>query len=99
MKKILITGVSGLLGLNVACTTSSAKPSSTLFGHSLCSAAFPIETSAEQYKVAGGFYKSHRVASPSIVTSSLDLIDRDKIRSEIRRIKPDVILHTAGLTN
>ena len=93
--EILVTGVSGLLGLNVASVTSCANSSSTLFGRPASSAVSTLGTSAVRW----GIYKSHRVAPPDVETFSLDLVDRQAIHSKILQISPKAILHTAGLTN
>jgi dTDP-4-dehydrorhamnose reductase len=93
--EILVTGVSGLLGLNVASATSSAKSSAALFSHPPSSAPSTLGTSAVRW----GIYKSHRVAPPDVQTFSLDLIDRQAILSKIQTIRPQAILHTAGMTN
>jgi dTDP-4-dehydrorhamnose reductase len=71
---MLISGVSGLLGLNAALQWN------------------------EKFEVAG-YYLSHPVVLPGIRTNRLDLEDRPSLFESMRLLRPDFILHTAGLTN
>jgi len=97
--RILVTGVSGLLGLNVASTTSCSTSYPTLFGHSTDSLAFSRNSGVQWW----GIYRSHPVTPQNVETFQLDLLDHlmgeAKVREKVLEIKPEVILHTAGLTN
>lgn len=90
----LVTGVSGLLGLNVASTSSCSTWSNQLTNP----LAFAVK-----HTVEWGIYKSHPVSLPEVETFPLDLTDKSKDESAVcnrlARIKPQAILHTAGLTN
>jgi dTDP-4-dehydrorhamnose reductase len=46
-----------------------------------------------------GCYLSHPVALPEAEAFRLDVTDQDAVTSCLGRLHPDVILHTAGLTN
>ena len=73
-KKIFITGVSGLLGLNVALYLK------------------------ERYELSGCYY-AHPVALDGVRTLKLDLTSYDATYGTLRQIRPDVVIHTAALTN
>jgi dTDP-4-dehydrorhamnose reductase len=72
--RLLISGISGLLGLN---------------------AAFQWR---ERFDVAG-CYLSHPVVVPGVETIHLDLEDKVSFQKLVSRLRPSIILHTAGLTN
>ena len=72
--RLLISGVSGLLGLNTALQWSNT------------------------FEVAG-LYLDHPVAVPGVETIRLDIEHRGSLQDFVQTFRPDVIFHTAGLTN
>ena len=58
-------------------------------------AAFALR---ERHDVAG-VYGEHPVSIEGVDTRALDLRDRAAVQAEIARRAPDVVVHTAGLTN
>ncbi len=73
MKKLLVTGGSGLLGSNMA------------------------KMAVGQYEVFATYY-THPVTIKGVNFSRIDLTD-EKQQEAIEKIKPDIIVHTAALTN
>ncbi len=74
LKRLLITGGSGLLGLNWAC---SARDTWNVI----------VSTHQRQVKLNG------------VETVLLNLEDEGTLAVRIRTIKPDIVVHTAGMTN
>ena len=72
--RLLVSGVSGLLGLNAALQWR------------------------DKFELAG-CYLSHPVVVPGTETIRLDVENRQPFLDFVRLFRPDVILHTAGLTN
>lgn len=72
--KLFVTGISGLLGLNVAMA------------------------SASRFRVSGGYY-SHPVATDGFVGVPMDATSPARVQQVLDNFQPDVIIHTAGLTN
>ena len=74
MKKILITGGSGLLGqyLNLA-----------------ASAKFKIHTT----------YKNNNGNCKNFTNSKVDILKEDEIKKIFGEFKPDIVIHTAAITN
>ena len=72
--KLFVTGISGLLGLNIALQTR------------------------EHSKVSGCYF-THPVALDGIQPLKLDLTSSGPLDQALHKIRPDVIVHTAGLTN
>jgi dTDP-4-dehydrorhamnose reductase len=72
--KLLVTGISGLLGLNVALALRGRH-------------------------AVSGAYLEHPVALDGVRAQALDLTDPGAVRRWIDEEAPDVVLHTAGLTN
>lgn len=72
--KLFITGISGLLGLNLA-----------LKGR-------------EDFTVGGAYYR-HPISLDGVQQWSLDLRSFQAAEKLLSRIRPDVVMHTAGLTN
>jgi dTDP-4-dehydrorhamnose reductase len=72
--KLYVTGISGLLGLNVALQAR------------------------DQFEVAG-CYQTHPVAADGLDAAALDLTDAVAASTALRNHRPDVIIHTAGLTD
>lgn len=71
---IFITGISGLLGLNLA------------------------HLARHDFNVSGCYFKSP-VISDGVKTFPLDVTNYPKVVEHLQRLKPDLIIHTAGLTN
>jgi len=72
--KLFITGISGLLGLNIALQVR------------------------ERYEVSG-CYVTHPVALDGMRALKLDLTSPEETEIAVRRIQPDLVIHTAGLTS
>lgn len=72
--KLFITGISGLLGLNLALKAR------------------------EEFEVSGACYQ-HSVALKGVPVWPLDLRSLQATETLLRRVRPDVVVHTAGLTN
>ncbi len=72
--RVLITGVSGLLGSNLA---------------------YSYRT---RYDVAG-VYRTHSVAFPGVLTTSLDVVSQKAVQALIDQFQPDFVIHCAALTN
>ena len=72
--KLFVTGVSGLLGLNIALELG------------------------RRYQVSGGYY-SHPIALSRGNAVKLNLVSYDEIAKTLEKQQPDVVIHTAGLTN
>lgn len=72
--KVFITGISGLLGLNLALQIR------------------------ERFQTSG-CYHTHPVALDAIQAFSVDMTSCDAARRALTEVHPDVIVHTAGLTN
>jgi dTDP-4-dehydrorhamnose reductase len=73
-RRVLISGVSGLLGLNAAVQWS------------------------DEFEIAG-CYLYHPVTVPHVETVRLDLENGRALRDFMAAFRPDIVLHTAGLTN
>lgn len=73
MKRLWITGISGLLGSNLAPAAS------------------------RRFEVIG--IARNPSKTPGVQTHALDLIDREATLEELRRQRPDAILHTAANAN
>lgn len=65
---------------------------SGLLGHTLCSYFEP------DFRVIG-LYKSHTINVPKIIQIQLDLTDTKVLKEIVSKVKPEIIVHTAGLTN
>lgn len=74
METMLITGVSGLLGNNLARVFS------------------------DQYEVVG-VYNTHPVRIPRVRGMACDLTDYSRIRTLVRDVHPDVVVHCASRTD
>ena len=72
--RIFITGISGLLGLNMA-----------------------VQLRGE-HQVSGCYY-SHPVELEGVEALKLDLTRSDETTSALRDLRPDLVIHTAGLTS
>jgi len=72
--RLFITGISGLLGLNVALAAR------------------------ERVEVAGSYF-SHAVAADGLEVYAVDARDPDAMTRVLERARPDVVLHTVGLSN
>jgi dTDP-4-dehydrorhamnose reductase len=72
--RLFITGISGLLGLNVALVAR------------------------ERVEVGGSFF-SHPVSADGLDVYAADARDQDAMTRVLERARPDVILHTVGLSN
>lgn len=72
--KLFVTGISGLLGLNVALQAR------------------------ERYQVSG-CYHSHPIALDGVDAAEVDVTATDALEQTLTRVRPDLIVHTAGLTN
>lgn len=72
--KLLITGISGLLGLNLAIQVK------------------------DQFQVSGCYY-THPVALDGVATYGIDLRRTESWEPLLQELQPEVIIHTAGLTN
>ena len=72
--RLFITGISGLLGLNVALVAR------------------------ERVEVGGSFF-SHPVSADGLDVYAADARDPDAMTRVLERARPDVILHTVGLSN
>ena len=72
--KLFITGISGLLGLNLALQAR------------------------ERFQISGCYY-AHPIVLDGIQALKADIASTDVLDRALRKIRPDVILHTAGLTN
>ena len=72
--RIFVTGISGLLGLNMA-----------------------VQLRGE-HQIAGCYY-SHSVDLEGVETLKLDLTHPDEIADALRDARPDLVIHTAGLTS
>ena len=72
--KLLVTGLSGLLGLNAAVGLR------------------------DQHTVSGAYF-DHPVRPRGVAARRLDVNDADAVGRWIDAERPDVVLHTAGLTN
>jgi len=72
--KLFVTGISGLLGLNIALQAR------------------------ERFQVSG-CYLTHPVALDGIQAVKADITTFDALEEFLKEIHPDVIVHTAGLTN
>ncbi len=72
--KVLITGMSGLLGLNAALSCR------------------------DRHQVVGAVH-SHPVSLQGVTARRLDIRDPAVVRAWVADERPDLILHTAGLTN
>lgn len=72
--KLFVTGISGLLGLNIALQTR------------------------ECFQVSGCYY-THPIILDGIRPLKLDVTSFGASQQALRKIRPDVIVHTAGLTN
>lgn len=72
--KIFVTGISGLLGLNVALAAR------------------------HRFEVAG-CYRTHPVAADGIDAVAADARDPDAMARVLDRTRPDVVLHTVGLSS
>jgi len=72
--KLFISGISGLLGINLALQASD----------NFC---------------VSGCYRMHPVEFPGSQTVCLDLCDSEATEKTLTEIAPDLIIHTAGLTN
>src|ERR1051325_3013950 len=72
--RLFITGISGLLGLNVALAASG------------------------RHDVAG-CYREHPVAAPGVRAYALDVRKREALDALLATERPDVVLHTVGLSN
>lgn len=73
-QKVIITGGSGLLGINFA---------------------FRMKEKWDIYL----FYRSKSIDIEGISCINIDLSDEDKLNTICSQISPDIIIHTAGLTN
>lgn len=71
---LFVTGVSGLLGLNMALQLS------------------------RQYQVSGSYY-SNPVALSHVKAVKLDLMSYNQLAQTLEDLQPEVVIHTAGLTN
>jgi len=74
MKRLLITGGSGLLGLNWACAMR------------------------DQFEVLLGTHR-HDVVLPDTKAIALDLQSSTRLSEQLGELKPDLIVHTAGMTS
>lgn len=74
MKKLLVTGGSGLLGASIV---------------------FELNKYYNIYAI----YNKHKIRSKYAKYIKLDLADKKKTERVINRIKPDIIIHTAAITN
>lgn len=72
--KILITGISGLLGLNAAVALRG------------------------QHTVVGS-YHDRAIVLPGVQARRLDITDGNPVRRWVQQERPEIVLHTAGLTN
>lgn len=74
MKKILITGGSGLLGGNLT------------------------KMACEKFETYSA-YHGHPIKMKNCVTFALDITDRNETVQKVTKIRPELIIHTAALTN
>jgi|TARA_B100001971_G_C18258986_1_gene584863 dTDP-4-dehydrorhamnose reductase len=74
MKKLLVTGASGLLGASIV---------------------YELNRYFEIYAV----YNEHKIISRYAKYFKLDLTDKEMTEKVIETIKPDIIIHTAAMTN
>jgi len=72
--KIFITGISGLLGLNLALQVQ------------------------DRFQISG-CYHNHPIILDEIEPLKLDITSLGPLEQALQRIQPDIIVHTAGLTN
>lgn len=72
--KLFVTGISGLLGLNIALQAR------------------------ERYQVSGCYY-THPIVLTGVQALKLDLTSDGDLEQVLDEIRPDIIVHTAGLTN
>ena len=72
--RLFVTGISGLLGLNIALQTRG------------------------DFEVNGCYY-NHPVTIEGVRPVKLDVTSFAPLNQALRKIRPDVIVHTAGLTN
>jgi dTDP-4-dehydrorhamnose reductase len=72
--KLFISGISGLLGINLALQAS------------------------DNFRVSG-CYRTHPIEIPGSQTVCLDLCDLEATEKTLTELAPDLIIHTAGLTN
>ncbi len=75
-KKILITGIEGFLGANLARTYDSAK-----------------------FEISGTYFLGNKPAIPGIETQYADITDVINTNNVLNNIDPDIIIHTAGVSN
>ncbi len=74
MKELFITGISGLLGLNMALQAR------------------------QRYQVSG-CYHTHPVALDGVMATKVDLTSGETAEMALRQVRPDVLIHTTGLTS
>lgn len=74
MVKLFVTGISGLLGLNIAVQLG------------------------QRHRVSGSYY-SHPIAVNNVKAVELDLVSYQGVVKTLDKFRPDVVIHTAGLTN
>lgn len=72
--KLFITGISGLLGTNLALAAR------------------------RRFEVAG-CYRRHPVAFADVAAYRLDVLDVAELERALRRLTPDVVIHTVGMSN
>jgi dTDP-4-dehydrorhamnose reductase len=72
--RLLVTGISGLLGLNVAVRAR---------------ARFAVS----------GCYAAHPVVLPGVETAAVDVRSADAVRRFVERTRPDIIVHTVGMSS
>lgn len=73
MKKIFVTGASGLLGSNI------------------------VKLASKQYSIFGCYY-SHKVSFKNAQITQIDITDKKQL-DELRKIKPEYIIHCAAAVN
>jgi len=71
---LFITGISGLLGANLALEASG------------------------RFEVAG-CYRRHPIAHPGVAAMPLDVLDTGGLERTVRRLRPDVVIHTVGMSS
>ena len=81
--RIFITGISGLLGLNIA--------------HHLLALNANHESN-DRFSVSG-CYLNHPVRIAGVQASTMDLANRSALQETLLHIEPDVVVHTAALTD